>query len=313
MIFTLMTSKPFVSTAHAWWGFGDINWDAGNFVPNLGSFIAKLGNWVGDIGQWIWENKNEILRVLAAASIEAAKVLALKGVQIMTAEITGQDGGLIIRDWGNYLYDAPSQKALKQMDSFYNTASKGRRSSLNYEGVSGTSNISGFFVSQSKQTIAGASFQTNIQELVANPRQDLFSTGNMKGLMSTTQCANNVACFTLTASMEYDKNVAKNQEIAKAEQQNGVRPTKNANGFIDKPAALINNALMQVDEMGTKLIIDAKSDGTISYVSALAQIAEGAALSIAAKAGSYYATDAEASAAPNAAKSEYPFSLSYKK
>ena len=312
MLFTLSTLRPFVPTAYAWWGFGDINWDVGNFAANYGDWITQLGSYAKQVATYLWQEKQEVLKVLATQAVEAAKVLALIGVQKMTAKITGQGNGLVIRDWKNYLYNAPAQMALKQMNTFYNTASKGRLSSLNYEGASGT-NTAAYFVSQSKQTIAGTPFQTNIQEKVPNPKQNLFSTGNLKGLMSTTECANNVACFTLAASTQYNTEVAKNKEVAKAEQQNGILPTKTASGRIDKPAALISSSLMQVDQMGTKLIMSADSSGTTSSVSALAQIAEGAALSLASRVGDYYAKDALAKSSLNKKLAKFPFSSSYSK
>ena len=305
----LFTLRPFVPTTHAWWGFGDINWDAGNFVANYGDWIANLGQYAVKIAEFAWTEKEELLKVLASEAVAVAKVLALYAVEKVTASIIGSGGGLTIRDWESYLYTTPTQTALTQMDTFYNTTSSGTLSSLNYEGVSGTTAAS-YLVSQAKDTISGTSLIADIQNYATNPSQDLFSGGNMQALIKSSECANNVACYTIAANKLYNDEFAKAQKIAKAEQQNGFLPVK-VNGRIDKPAALISSSLMQVDKMGTDLIMTASSDGTDSSLAALTQIAEGSVLSIAARAANYGISDNNGKAAVVAQNDKYPFSLAY--
>ena len=249
------------------------------------------------------------LKIIAAQAIVAAKILALLAVQKITAALIGGGNGLLIRDWNNYLYTSPQQTAMKQMDTFFTTTSKGRLSSLNYEGVG--PNYDAYLVTQAKQAISSPTPVTNIQAQVTNPTTDLFSGGNMKGIMSYMQCANNVACYTLMATDKYTTEFAKAQTIAKNEQQNGVLPTKTASGRIIKPAALVSNALMEVDKQGQDLIMSAQADDTTSAVAALTQIAEGAALSIAARAINYGISDNNGKAATVAQNAKFPFSLSY--
>ena len=68
---------------------------------------------------------------------------------------------------------------------------------------------------------------------------------------------------------------------------------------------------MQVDKMGTDLIMTASSDGTDSSLAALTQIAEGSVLSIAARAANYGISDNNGKAAVVAQNDKYPFSLAY--
>ena len=129
----------------------------------------------------------------------------------------------------------------------------------------------------------------------------------MKGIMSYMQCANNVACYTLTATERYSTEFAKAQEIAKNEQLNGFLPVKK-NGIITQPAAIAQNALLQIDQLGTQLIMNAApADGAGAY----AQIAGGATMSIAARTLNYSISNEQGKAAIASKNDEFPFSIGY--
>jgi hypothetical protein len=280
-----------------------------SMIENIGDELANTDNLAETIETLVWNMAQAALKIIADNAIVIAKYLALLAVQKATTALIGGGNGLLIRDWNNYLYTSPQQTALKQMDAFFTTTSKGRLSSLNYEGVG--PNYDAYLVTQAKQAISSPTPVTNIQEQVTNPKADLFSGGNMKGIMSYMQCANNVACYTLMATDKYTTEVSKAQTIAKNEQQNGVLPTKSADGRIIKPAALVSNALMEVDKQGQDLIMSADPDNTTDPTPALTQIAEGTALSITARAINYGISDNNGKAATVAQNAKFPFSLSY--
>lgn len=302
----LLTVRSFVPTTHAIWGYTDVNLAD---VANFGTWATNIKNLAQTIVEFVWTQAQAALKIVAAQAIVAAKILALLAVQKATAWIIGDGNGLLIRDWNNYLYVSPQQRALKQMDAFFTATSKGRLSSLNYEGIG--PNYDAYLVTQAKQAISSPTPVTNIQEQVTNPKTDLFAGGNMRGIIAYMRCENNVPCYTLMATDKYTTEVAKAQDIAKLEQEKGVLPTKTASGRIIKPATLVGNALMEIDKQGQDLIMTAQTNDTTSAVAALTQIAEGMALSITARAVNYGIADTMEKAATVAQNAKFPFSLSY--
>jgi hypothetical protein len=252
------------------------------------------------------------LGILQANTIYLAKMVAAYAEQTLVKTLVGGSDGsnsTIIRDFNNYLYTAPQQQALTQLNSFFSSASQGRASSLNYEGV-GT-NYDAYLITQAKNSINGQSFVTDIQNQVTDPATDMFAGGNMKGIMSFLQCSNNPYCYTLAATEKYNSDFAKNQTIAKNENVNGFIPTK-VNGRITNPAAIAQNALQQIDQLGTTISMNATNNGNPDEtVSALLQIAEGTAISTAARLGNYGISDDAGKAAIRNSNDNFPFSLSY--
>lgn len=269
-----------------------------NLVPEGLSSIGVTGQWVSTMSKWLKENLDNML-------LTAAKITALITVQTITQAIIGDGGGGVITDWNKYLYVSPQQRAMVQMNSFFNTVSRGRLSSLNYEGVG--PNYDAYLVAQARMAISGQTFTTNIQNVVTNPKQ-MFSSGNMKGLMTYMQCANNVACYTLTSTAQYNLEFAKAQEIAKSEQSNGFLPVRK-NGKITQPASIVSNALTQIDQLGTQVIMN--TDTKSSQYAAMAQIAAGAGINIAARTLNYATASDEGKEAIRNKNDQFPFSLAY--
>ena len=306
LIFTVtFTAKPFVPKAYAVWGVTDASIDPTVLATSIKNLLGQAKDYIIQAAKLAWSKAETAAKIALNSKVTAAKILALLAVQEATALIVGEEGGLIIRDWNQYLNVAPKQKALDQMVAWYNTASQNRNSSMNYEGVAGNG-LDSYFMWQAKKVIKGNPMATTITEYVADPKKDLFSTGNMKGIMLYAQCGNNPACFALTAADQYEEYVVQNTTMAEREQMNGFLPKK-IDGRIFKPASLINSALMQVDAVGTNLIMTAEADNAESYY----QIMKGAAIAITARAVNYGISDDEGKAnIANQAKS-FPFSLSY--
>jgi hypothetical protein len=257
--------------------------------------FAQLGTTIGTYVKENWESM----------TIAASKMAALWLVQKITNAIIGSGNGGTITDWNNYLYVSPQQRAMAQMNSFFNTVSRGRLSSLNYEGVG--PNYDAYLVAQARMAIAGQPFTTNLQESTTYPKE-LFSGGNMKGIMNYMQCANNVACYTLNSQSQYAMELAKATKIAEMEQDRGFLPSKK-NGKITRPAALMTAAFSQVDQLGTEVIM--KADPEDGLGAAEIQIAKGTAMSVVARTMNYATSDAAGRAAIQNKNDEFPFSLAY--
>lgn len=285
--------------------------DGANTTSSIWNGIQAAFTAVSTGGSLLTELAKIAKAIGASNMVAAAKVLALIGIQKSVAAMIGggdnKGGGLVIRDFNEYLYVAPQQKAMAQMNSFFNTVSKGRLSTLNYEGVG--PNYDAYLVAQARQSMSGQVFKTNLQEQVTDPTR-LFSNGNMRGIMTYMQCANNPACYTLTSTARYNAEVAKAQKIAEIEQSGGLRPQK-VNGRITKPSALAQNALSQVDQLGTQVIMNADAKDMSGLSAALWQIGEGAAMTIAARLTNYGLSDDAGKAAIRNKNDQFPFSLSY--
>lgn len=268
------------------------------------STIATTGDFSTGLG-WM------ALGVGASNMITAAKILALLTVQKSIQTMIGEGDGMIIRDYNEYLFINPKQIAMANMNSFFNTVSKGRLSTLNYEGIG--PNHDSYLVAQARKDFIGQTFQTNLQEQVTDPTK-LFSTGNMKGIMTYMQCANNPACYTLTSSAKYKAELVRAQEIAKAESANtGFRPQKK-DGRIVKPSSIAQSALAQIDQLGTQIIMNAEPNegaADLGVAAAMSQIAQGTAISIGARALNYGISDSKGRAAIRNQNDEFPFSLNY--
>lgn len=277
-----------------------------------GSSLIGTGGILTDIGMTLSKFAKDNLASIAFVGI---KLAALKVVQMATAKIIGSGGGgktgSTVTDWNNYLYTSPQQRAMAQMDSFFNTVSKGKLSALNYEGVNGKATQESYLVKESKRAIAGQQMRTTLPEY-ATDLNDITASGNMKGMLVTMQCGNNVACYTMVSQSKYATEMEKAKTIADKKQKDGILPIE-VNGKITKPAAIVASAMSGFDQQGEKLIMDAKAATWEEYSGALTQVATGAAISLAARTLSYAAADEKGKAAiqnKNDSRS-YPFSVSY--
>lgn len=285
----------FVPTAKAQWVVADPIADIQTTLQQ----IAGTGTWIQDLLEWADRN-------LSSYIVTAAKYLALMVVQETVAEFIGEGDGMLIRDYKNYLYTAPNQRTMTQMDNFFKSTSGGRSSAYNYEGI-GSTNYHAYLEKQSKKSIKKETPKTTLQNHASDPSQ-VFSTGNMKGIMSYMECGNNPACLALSANNKYEEEFSKQQDVARSEQQNGLLPKK-VNGRIVSPAFIAQNAFAEVDKVGTALIMEA-GDGEQQMTDALIQIAEGTVISTVSRLANYGISDNVGDSMVRN-QSDYPFSTGY--
>lgn len=305
IMFTLFVSAHLVPKAQAVWGVTDVSIDvpvgAGTWMDTGISIANKVKNVL-----------DQVLNISSDMILVAAKVAAVLGVQKAVALMIGGSGDgaeRLIRDYGVYLYVSPKQQALEQMNDFFKTTSSGRFSSYNYEGV-GSTNYDAYLVAQARQAISSNISKTTLQNQAVSP-DDLFAEGNMKGWMAYLKPGNNVPSYVLNASAYFEDAVAKNQDIARTQQQNGFLP-KIVNGRIESPALMAQNALIEVDKSGMQLIMDADTgeDGK-NLTAALKQVFTGSMISISARAANYGISDKEGQQKMRNQNDDYPFSSGY--
>jgi hypothetical protein len=229
----------------------------------------------------IWDARSKII-------VTAEKIAALLIIQRATEAIIGNGGGGVILDHGSYFFAAPKQQAMTQMDSFFNTASRRRLSPQNYEGIG--PNYDAYLVSQARQSIMGRPFTTNLQDYASDPSK-LFAGGNMKAINAYFENGNNPASYTMIAQTQYALELEKATKIAEMEQTNGFLPVKK-NGKIIQPSAIVANAFNQMEDLGTKVIMNAEAANMKDLPAAQLQIAQGAAITAAARTLNYATTDA---------------------
>ena len=299
----LFSSGFTVPKAEAYWGIADFN------ILDAPSYITRFATWISSNGSWLGDIYDRALTIIKEQMVVLNKIAALLVLQKATALIIGSNGdSSIIRDFNNYLYTSPQQTAMTRMNSFFNTVSQGRLSSLNYspinEGIGPT--YDQYLAGQAKQAINGQVFTSTLQNSVNKPSQ-MFDGGNMKGIMTYMQCANNVACYTLATTEQYNIEFSKAQTVAKNENVNVFIPKK-LNFRVLQPAAIAENSLSQLDQYGTQLTMTADNNGGYSAVT---QVWEGVAISAAARLTNYGISDKSAQDNIRKNNDQYPFSLGY--
>jgi hypothetical protein len=115
----------------------------------------------------------------------------------------------------------------------------------------------------------------------------------------------------MMSTARYKEEFAKAQEIAKMEQDRGFLPVKK-NGKITQPSAIVSNALTQIDQLGTTVIMEAPSGKDANKTASAYQITQGALISTLARTFNYYASDAQGKEEIRNKNDQFPFSLDYK-
>ncbi len=299
IIVIVFSSWSIAPKAHAYAGVLDTSLD----------FITGSATWTmvaKEVQKYATELKQYAIDNAVKVYVTASKMAALLAVQKITQAIIGKGDGAIITDYNSYFFVSPQQRALKQMDSFFNTVSR-ERLSKPYEGFG--KNYDAYLVAQARQGIIGQPLTTNLQDYSSNPTQ-MLDGGNMRGFMAYFERGNNPASYSLIMQSQYANEIAKATKIAEMEQSGGFLPIKK-DGRIMQPASILANAFTQIDKLGTDVILNAEAKVQSELVGAQAQIMGGAAINIAARSLDYATADAARRAAIQNKNDQFPFSLSY--
>ena len=184
---------------------------------------------------------------------------------------TGNNGKpAFVTDWYDYLYTQPEQQTRVQMNSFFNSVSAGRLSSLNYEGAGQA--YDQYLKKQAETSIYGSdqAFVTNIQNYASDPSTQMFDNGNFKAFSSYLECPNNPWCYSMEAEKQYSSLSDINRTVAeKTVNDDGFLPKK-VDGKIVTPGAMYQSAMEGVDQLGNQLIVNAITNEDLQGVAQLA-------------------------------------------
>lgn len=218
--------------------------------------VATDGMWVSDMID------RYLLPVLKTAAIQMMN-------QIVSNIVSGGGSGkpMFVTNWDDYLFKTPERETKVYMNSFFNSISAGRLSSLNYEGAGQSYDV---YLKKQAESILFSStnaLTTSINNYTINPQKELFSGGNMKGFSAFLQCQNNPACYSLAANMAYTEKLNQVQTIATKEvNASGYLPKKMGDRIVT-PGSQFQSAMESVSQLGGQMIVNAtKKEELLSNV-----------------------------------------------
>lgn len=196
--------------------------------------------------------------------------------QMLNREMGNMIGGSssqnakFITDWKDYMFTQPQQKANQFMNDYLSQVTRGRGS---YSGYMSTSE--GFGNGAFMQGMGGGNFIQSMVEgakrqtteqveaaitYVGNPAQNLFAGGNFNNLNLYLSGINNPWAFNINAQQKYQEQLTKQQEIAKTMGMSyqGFIGTMSGN-MITNPGSLIKENMANVQDLGNKVLANAKS------------------------------------------------------
>lgn len=223
------------------------------------SAIADDGMWVNDMMD------RYLMPILKNAIVKTVYEMVENEVG------TGNNGKpAFVTDWYDYLYTQPEQQTRVQMNSFFNSVSAGRLSSLNYEGAGQA--YDQYLKKQAETAIYGSdqSFQTNIQNYASDPSTQMFDSGNFKAFSSYLECPNNPWCYSMEAEKQYSALSDINKTVAEKTVNNDGFLPKKVDGKIVTPGAMYQSAMEGVDQLGNQLIVNAITNEDLRGVAQLA-------------------------------------------
>lgn len=210
------------------------------------SAIATDGMWMNEV------TDRYLVPILKVAAIEMMN-------QIISNIVSSGNNGkpMFVTDWNDYLYTSTQKNAKVYMNSFFNSVSAGRLSSLNYEGAG--QSYDNYLKKQAEITIYGSTKQTTttINNYVSDPRQDLFSKGNFKAFSAFLSCSNNPYCYSLSAENAYEKELDRLKTIAIKEANTDGYLPKKVNGKIVTPGSQFQSAMEGIDQMANNWFMNA--------------------------------------------------------
>lgn len=207
--------------------------------------------------------------MLAALKIAAVETLNSQVGQMITG---GGNGGrpLVITNYNDFLYRAPSQRAGLYMNDFFTLTTRGKSYGSNYIPYGGHSNFRGnynaFLIASAQQTIWGSGATiVNLEEYTPSPEQ-MFATGDWRAFNAFfSNPANNPFGYALQAEQAYQQKLAMEQEQAriKAMSGGGFLPVER-NGNVITPARTIGDVVEHVTTLGNTIVAAAQNPAELA-------------------------------------------------
>lgn len=247
-----MNMVSFTPKAHAWWTISDI---------------------FGDIMTNVLENIQVQIKgaILASLKVAAVSVLNSKVGQMIGGTSVGD--ALVITDWYDFIYTRPAQQATLYLNDFFTISTRGKYSSANYIGSRDVPDTvapsyTGYLVATAKQSIPAGEVipQFDLDQYTPNP-QTLFAEGDFRGLNAmVSNPMNNPFGYTLSATTYAATKMNQAIEIAKTEAQSSGFIGKKDKGKTITPAATIENALNDAQNIGNNIIAAANDEGILTNI-----------------------------------------------
>lgn len=244
----------FTPKAHAWWTISNI------FGTITGSLLDTV--------------KEQIKgAILASLKVAAVSVLNSKVGQMIGGTSVGD--ALVITDWYDFMYTRPAEQVTLYMNDFFTMSTRGKYASANYIGSRDTpdtvaGNYPAYLVAVAKQSIPPTGEvdipQFDLDQYSANP-QTLFREGDFRGLNAlVSNPMNNPFGFSLSAVSYSATKMNQAIEIAKTEAQSSGFIGKKDKGKTITPAATIENALNDAQNIGNNIIAAAENEGILTNI-----------------------------------------------
>jgi hypothetical protein len=194
---------------------------------------------------------------------------------MLNSQVTSLVGGgidgqpLFITNYEEFLVSRPRQQADLFMVDFFQNSTRGKFSSANYVGAGDirgiVGNFPGYLVAQARQMTIdqakapGAAGCYDLDEYAANP-DVMFETGNWRAFNAfMTNPCNNPFGYITTAQDVYNQKLLAEFRVAEVKaQSSGFLPAEK-NGYVTAPAASIQEAVTNVQNLGNTIIATAQN------------------------------------------------------
>ena len=223
----------------------------------VGDTMNTVANWMDDFFNGITSMETVVENVkqwMDEALLVAAKFMALKASQMISDEILGTNSGKspYVSDWNAYLYLSPQQRTMTYLSSMFTQSTRGRASSLNYEGVG--QKYDQYLLRQAQGSISPQPITVNLRDY-GNP-ENVLDGNNFRGLTAFFLPQNNPYGVAMIAQKTLQSESEKQTTLAEKKQTNGFISIEK-NGRIISPGVLLQSVFSEMDKTGTNGIINA--------------------------------------------------------
>lgn len=232
-------------------------------------------------GDLMMQMMDNIKRQIEGALLGTLKMAAIQMLNSKVGQLVGGGTGsrpLYITNFNEFLYQTPRQNANLYMNDFFSMTTRGKGSSANYVSTGSSNGLGNNYVSYLTSAAKSATTENSgaavydLEEYTPSPDQ-MFATGDFRGLNAFfSNPANNTFGYTLQAERAYQNQLETEQQLATTKALSSGFIPEEENGVVVAPAATIQAAVTNVQDLGNKMIAGASNPGELmsGVVSAMA-------------------------------------------
>lgn len=211
-----------------------------------------------------------IRQIISGTLLSAYKIVAVEVLNSRVGQMVAGGGygnrPLVITNYNDFLYRAPTQRTGLFMNDFFTLTTRGKAYGSNYIPYGGYRNFRGnysaYLISMGKASIMESTGVNivNLEEYVSNPEQ-MFRDGSWRAFNAFfSNPANNPFGYALQTQRAYYQKLAMEQEQAriKAMSGGGFLPVER-NGMVITPARTIGDVVSNVTTLGNTIIAAASN------------------------------------------------------